>query len=138
MRQSLIIAITVVAGILALALALYFLFSDALSFELPSPYLALRPRMLVACFLAFGSYCLLYGAWRVDRTLYLVTGCLSIGLGLTVLWLIFSGSAVSVADNGIKPIARGDAIVADTRLATLSSSVDPRLHRAFRIRRSLN
>lgn len=95
MRQSLIAFVHVLAGCIAFALALYFLLSDALSFEFPSEHLAQRPRIMVTACFGFAGYCLLSSARQGHRKAPKVLGYGSAGLGLAIVWLIFSGMDIS-------------------------------------------
>jgi hypothetical protein len=96
-RQSLIVAIHISAGCLALALAMYYLLSNTLSFEFPAALLAQRPRILITGCFGFAAYCLLFSARRGELMGHKVLGYGALGLGLAIVWLILGGMEVSVA-----------------------------------------
>lgn len=83
------------AGLVALALALFYLFSDTLSFDLGGPLSAYRPKIVVFIFFAIAAWSLIMGAERSAHRGQRVAGYASAGLGLATVWLIFSGSDIS-------------------------------------------
>jgi hypothetical protein len=91
-RQDALIIVHLLAGVVALALAFYYLLSATLSFELPAPVLAQRPRsVVVACFVG-AAFFMFRGARRADLRGAAALGYACMALGLAVVWLIFYGS----------------------------------------------
>lgn len=96
MKQRLLVVVHILVGCVAFALALYYLMSNTLSFELPSATLAAaRPRIFVTACFGFAAASLLFSARRRDRIAYRLFGYGSIGVGLFTLWLIFNGMETS-------------------------------------------
>ena len=93
-RQTAALAIHCVAATVALALTLYFLFSDALSFEFPDARLAQRPRIVVSACFGAAAFLLFTGATRYDGQGRVTLGYGLILLGIAVVWLIFEGAAL--------------------------------------------
>ena len=83
------------AGLLALAAAFYYLFSDALSFGPEIGAAGLRPRFAVCTIFAVAACLLLFTASRRKLVAQKFIGYACIGLGLATLWLMFEGSNIA-------------------------------------------
>jgi hypothetical protein len=91
-RQDALVIVHLLAGVIALAFAFYYLLSATLSFDFPAPLLAQRPRaLIVACFVG-AAFFLFRGARRADLRGAAALGYACMALGFAVVWLIFSGS----------------------------------------------
>jgi len=83
------------AGLIALALALYFLFSDALSFDSAAGLSGSRPRLQVTAIFVVSAACLLTAGRGQEAFWAKLLGYASIGVGMATIWLIFRGSGIA-------------------------------------------
>lgn len=81
-------------GLAALGIALYFTFSDALVLEMPGIYLSHRTQVFTAGMFFVAGFSLLLSAWRQRGVEHTVLGYASLGIGLSVVWLVRFGSSV--------------------------------------------
>jgi hypothetical protein len=84
------------AGLIALALALYYLLSDTLLLGSELGLIAHRPRVTVSAIFAVAAWLLISGAGRTDYFARRVVGYVCIVLGVTTVWLIFRGTEIAV------------------------------------------
>ena len=80
--------IHITAGLAALVLALYMLFSESLSFGSELGWAAQRPRITVSLFFVVAAWLLITGALRRRDSARRIIGYASIGLGFLTAWLV--------------------------------------------------
>ena len=82
------------AGLIALGLALYYLFSDRLAFDSGLGLVGIRPRLQVVTLFVVAAACLLLASRRDDFFWQKMLGYASLLVGFATVWLIFRGSDI--------------------------------------------
>jgi len=80
-------------GLTALCIALYIALSDTLVLEMPGIYVSHRTQVFTAGMFVIAGYSLVIRAWRRRGVQHTVAGSVSLGIGLSVVWLIQFGSS---------------------------------------------
>lgn len=81
----------ILAGLVALVSALYFLLSEKLSFGAEPGFIGQRPRIVVCAFFVLAAWLLITGVRRGDYLARRIVGYASMVLGFFTVWLIFEG-----------------------------------------------